>query len=124
MFDSLKYVMQTSSVDMILRRGKRTMGRSAVTGRGRHSVTQYTAITRITKAHLIIITIIVIIITIITIITNYYLASGVLMANRSGQRRTGAARLTSVRQWSSSLGTILAEMGILILSPPPPLSSH
>ena len=55
MFDSLKYVMQTSSVDMILRRGKRTMGRSAVTGRGRHSVTQYTAITRITKAHLIII---------------------------------------------------------------------
>ena len=71
MFDSLKYVMQTSSVDMILRRGKRTMGRSAVTGRGRHSVTQYTAITRITKAHLIIIIIIIIIIiTIITIITS------------------------------------------------------
>ena len=66
MFDSLKYVMQTSSVDMILRRGKRTMGRSAVTGRGMHSVTQYTAITRITKAHLIIIIIIIIIITIIT----------------------------------------------------------
>ena len=43
--------MQTSLVVMILRRGRSTMGRRAVTGRGMHSVTQYTAINRIRNAH-------------------------------------------------------------------------
>ena len=51
MFDSLKYVMHTSLVVMMLRRGRSTMGSRAVTGRGMHSVTQNTAITRIRKAH-------------------------------------------------------------------------
>ena len=51
MFDSLKYVMQTSLVSMMLSRGSSTMGRRAVTGRGIHSVTQYTAINRIRNAH-------------------------------------------------------------------------
>ena len=51
MFDSLKYVIQTSLVVMMLRRGRSTMGRRAVTGRGMHSVTQYTAINKIRNAH-------------------------------------------------------------------------
>ena len=36
-------MIHTSSVVMIFSRGRRTTGRRAVTGRGIHSVTQYTA---------------------------------------------------------------------------------
>ena len=69
--------MQTSSVDKILKRGRRTTGRRAVTGRGIHSVTQYTAITRITKAQF---------------------ASEVPMWKTRGQRARGARRVSQVLQ--------------------------